>query len=311
MWEPADLAKPLFRSAGRNRPKQLRVATENFKTGRLGEAFAVLLKLGFAFTTDIKGILEERFESEEDPEECAKAMKAISEFRALTLTTYRDWKERLIKRFGKEVMKSCKQAVLIDQEVLRLKPGEKKEKHKALVLMRAIENGDPDWRDRLQDWPQECKDAYRIGFQKVCERWLQIRKDVLREGPCHKGTIDILYFEPCHERWRIVKLKGTELYRPEILFEEIKSWLQSDVYDTLQWEIFDEDGPVDINSQRDPRDGERYIVLSQEVTQERRELMNARFKKFLAETRWRRLKSRYKIEISEDDREWGFEPVEA
>jgi hypothetical protein len=140
---------------------------------------------------------------------------------------------------------------------------------------------------------------------------LQIRKDLLREDPCRKGTIDVLYFEPCHERWRIITLKCTEPYRPEILFEEVKSWLQSDVYDTSQWEIIDEDGIVDINSQRDPRNGERYAILSQEVTQEMRELMDARFKKFLAETRWRRLKSRYEIEVYEDDRECGFESVKA
>jgi hypothetical protein len=34
-------------------------------------------------------------------------------------------------------------------------------------------------------------------------------------------------------------------------------------------------------------------------------------KKFLAETRWRRLKSRYEIEIFEEDQECGFESVEA
>jgi hypothetical protein len=170
MWEPTDLAKPLFRSAGRNRSKQLRLATEKIKTSKLGEAFAILMRLGFAFTTDIKEILQERFEKEEDPEECAQAMKAISEFRPLALTTYRHWKDRLIERSGKEVMKSCKRAVLINQEVLRLKTPEKREKHKALVLMRAIENGDPDWRDRLQDWLQESKEAYRIGFQDVYEQ---------------------------------------------------------------------------------------------------------------------------------------------
>jgi hypothetical protein len=141
MWEPADLAKTLFRSAGRNRCKQLKVTTEKTKTGKLGEAFAILLKLGFGFTTDTKGILQERFETEEDPEECAVAMSAISEFRPLTIATYREWKERLTERSGKEVMKSCKQAVLIDQEVLRLKPLERREKHRGLLLMRAIEKG--------------------------------------------------------------------------------------------------------------------------------------------------------------------------
>jgi hypothetical protein len=96
-----------------------------------------------------------------------------------------------------------------------------------------------------------------------------------------------------------------------VLFEEIKSWLQNDVYDTSEWEIFDEDGKVDINPQREPRDGERYIVLSPEVSEELRGSMNARFKKFLQTTRWRRIKSRYKIELFEEQAQIrGFETVE-
>jgi hypothetical protein len=57
-----------------------------------------------------------------------------------------------------------------------------------------------------------------------------------------------------------------------------------------------------------PRDGERYVVLSQEVDQERRALMEARFKKFLQATRWRRIKSRYKIEVFQEDLEGRLEP---
>jgi hypothetical protein len=33
MWEPSDLAKAPFRSTGRNRRRQLKVATERFETG--------------------------------------------------------------------------------------------------------------------------------------------------------------------------------------------------------------------------------------------------------------------------------------
>jgi hypothetical protein len=106
-------------------------------------------------------------EEETNPEECTKSLKAIGEHRTVTLMAYRDWKKRLEMRFGKEVMKSCKHAVLIDQELVQLKAEEKKKMHTALSLIRAIENGDLDWRDRIQDWPQEAKEAYRIGFQEV------------------------------------------------------------------------------------------------------------------------------------------------
>jgi hypothetical protein len=82
-----------------------------------------------------------------------------------------------------------------------------------------------------------------------------------------------------------------------VLFEEVASWLQNDVYDISSWEIYDEEGKVDIENQREARDGERYIVLSSEVSEELRESTKARFKKFLQATRWRRIKSRHKIEV--------------
>jgi hypothetical protein len=300
MWGPQTLAKPLFRSAGRFRPKQLKAATEPVRTGELGEFFATLIALGFTFTTDIRDILEERFRSEEDPSECIRALKAIGDLRTFPLPTYHDWKPMLTQRFGADTVKTCKIGVQIDQELTKREQVERREKHQALTLMRSIEQGDPGWHSRLDEWLQKVKESYRIGFQKVYDRWLQIRKNMLRDGTCRKGTIEILFHEPCGNYWRIVKLKFTEPYRPEVLFEEIKSWLQNDVYDTSEWEIFDEDGKVDTTSQRGPREGERYIVLSPEVSEELRGLMNARFKKFLQTTRWRRIKSRYKIEVFEE-----------
>jgi hypothetical protein len=84
---------------------------------------------------------------------------------------------------------------------------------------------------------------------------------------------------------------------PGSAFEEVKSWLQNDVYDTSDWEMFDEEGGVDISSQRDPRDGERYVLLSSEGSADLRDSMETRFKKFLQTTRWRRLKSRQRLKF--------------
>jgi hypothetical protein len=164
----------------------LREATERFETGRLGEAIAILLKLGFVFTTHVRAILEQRLEEETNPEKCAKALRAIGERQTVTLMAYRDRKKRLEERFWKEVMKPCKQAVIIDREVTQLEPEVRKEKHQASLLMKAIEDGDPDWKDRLQDWRQEAKESYRILFQKVYQEWLKCRQDLLREEPCRK-----------------------------------------------------------------------------------------------------------------------------
>jgi hypothetical protein len=285
MWDPQTLAKPLFRSAGRSRPKQLRAATEMVRTGELGEFFATLIALGFEFTTDFKEILEERLHSEQEPAECFRALKAIGEFRTLSITAYREWKSLLIQRFGEDVAKTCKIGLQIDQELTKRIHLERREKHEALILMHSIENNDPGWHNRLDSWLHEVRESYRIGFQNVYEHWLQIRKNMLREGPCQKGTIETLFYEPCGNRWRISKLKCTAPYHPKMLFEEVASWLQNDVYDASGWEIYDEEGKVDIDTQREPRDGERYVILSPEVSEELKGSMNARFKKFLQATR--------------------------
>jgi hypothetical protein len=88
-----------------------------------------------------------------------------------------------------------------------------------------------------------------------------------------------------------------------MLFEEVASWLQNDFYDFSSWEIYDQDGEVDIDSQHDPRDGERYITFSPEVSEELKGTMETRFTKFLQATRWRRIKSRYKIEVFQEQPE--------
>jgi hypothetical protein len=53
-WEAQDLRKALARSAGRNRPKILEAVTDKFQMGELGDMFAIFLRLGFVFTTEIK-----------------------------------------------------------------------------------------------------------------------------------------------------------------------------------------------------------------------------------------------------------------
>jgi hypothetical protein len=220
----------------------------------------------------------------------------------------------LIQRLGEEVAKTCKIGLRIDQEIYKPPQVERREKHEALLLMRAITDCDPKWRNKIDSWLFRVQDSYRKGFQNIYDQWLQIRKNMLRDGPCQKGTIDTLFYEPCGNRWRISKLKCTAPYHPRMLFEEVASWLQNDYHDFSSWEIYDEDGKVDIDSQRDPRDGERFYILSPDVSEEMRISMDARFKKFLQVTRWRRIKSKYKIEVFQEDlilqtEEPGFESV--
>jgi hypothetical protein len=96
-------------------------------------------------------------------------------------------------------------------------------KHEALLIMRAIEAADADWRDRIQSWLAEAKEAYRIGFQKVYESWLSIRKVRLKTEPDQIGTVDIMFDDPLRGNWQIISVKTRGPYRPEVLFSEIKS----------------------------------------------------------------------------------------
>jgi hypothetical protein len=161
IWKPEKLAKPLFGSAGRNRPKQLRAATEDIQTAELGNFFGTLIKLGFVFTTHIKEILEERFQRDENPEQCAKALQALHDLRPVSLSTFQEWKQILNEIFGAETMKTFKIAAMIDQEVVKQKPPVRREKHEALVLMRAIEKGDPGWRNH--DGVRESLESLEAG----------------------------------------------------------------------------------------------------------------------------------------------------
>jgi hypothetical protein len=66
-----------------------------------------------------------------------------------------------------------------------------------------------------------------------------------------------------------------------------------------QWKMLDEDGFVQGCDLRDPRDGERYVVLLQDVEEEQKAKVEAKIKKFIAETGWRRHKSRYTVKMVE------------
>jgi hypothetical protein len=68
---------------------------------------AILFRVGFVFTTEIRDILENRFQEDPDPKECVRAMMAIKEHGTLTLSKFMAWKSLLKERFGNEVFKTC------------------------------------------------------------------------------------------------------------------------------------------------------------------------------------------------------------
>jgi hypothetical protein len=157
-------------------------------------------------------------------------------------------------------------------------------------------------------------------FKKVYQEWSQIRGIPLRTEPCQKWTIEIMYDDTISGQWKVIALKCTEPYRPEVLFDEVKTWIRREGGWSLRGDecrqIRDEDGLVDRGDLRNPREGERYAISLQTFDEIRRLEVEARIKKFIAETRWRRLKSRYKIETVEIESVQGppkikFESVEA
>jgi hypothetical protein len=116
--------------------------------------------------------------------------------------------------------------------------------------------------------------------------------------------------DPFGEEWTVIESKCTNSYHPEILFEEVQTWVRKVCgryvrRDELRyWHILDEEGLIGIEEQRDPRDGERYAIVLQAQNEEedaelkwRPEDPGGRIQGFIKQTRWRRLESRYKIEV--------------
>jgi hypothetical protein len=67
---------------------------------------------------------------------------------------------------------------------------------------------------------------------------------------------------PFGTEWTIIELRCTNPYHPEILLEEVQSWLKKlcnlevKKEELRYWHIWDEDGQVQLGDQRSPRDGE-------------------------------------------------------
>jgi hypothetical protein len=169
--------------------------------------------------------------------------------------------------------------------------------------MRAMESGDPKWRDKVDAWLAEVIESYRIGFQNVHQEWLQWRQQLHRAEPSGRGTIEILCNNPFGEEWTVIELQWTNPYHPEILCEEVQSWLKracgNEVRkeDVRYWHIWDEEWQVDGSQEREPRDGERYAILRRAEGEdiEQRAMPGhprSRVQDFVKRTRWRRLKSR-------------------
>jgi hypothetical protein len=302
-WDKKDLKKDLFRSAKYHR--NLNMITRGKPTGTIGLTFAKLVRIGFVFTTEIKITLSDRLTSDTDPAECIKALNALQEHRALELETFKAWEDIVRTRFGQEIFKTVKKSLNIDQELV-CKEKISRSKHDAILLLRAIQAEDPHWRDRVQQWLAEAKEDYRKGFEKIYEEWISIRENNRKTEPDQVGTIDILFQDPLKGRWQFLTRKSRGPYHPEICFAEIKSWLKSHGGWNLRgdecWQIRDEDVPVDRNELRNPRDGERFVVLLQEVPEDTKERAEATIQKFIAVTRWRRIKSKYlKISYVEEE----------
>jgi hypothetical protein len=295
-WDRKDLKRDLFRSAKHHR--NLNMITRGKPTGIIGLTFAKLVRIGFVFTTEIKITLSDRLTSDTDtdPAECIKALNALQEHRALELETFGAWEDIVRTRFGQEIFKTMKKSLMIDQEVVH-KEKISRTKHDVILLLRAIQAEDPKWRDRVQDWLADAKEDYRKGFEKICKEWISIRESNRKTEPDRVGTIDILFQDPLKGRWQFLTRKSRGPYHPEICFAEIKSWLKSHGGWNLRgdecWQIRDEDGPVDRNELRNPRDGERFVVLLQEIPEDVKAKVESTIRKSIAVTRWRRIKSKY------------------
>jgi hypothetical protein len=270
-----------------------------------------LLKLGFLDTMDIRDTLAKRIQEESDLDECVKGLRALEERGTIPWPVFKEWKDRIQERFGAEETKEkLKEIAQREEEEPRLDPVTLNPKREALMIIRAIESGDPQWRDKVEAWLAEVKEAYRIGFQNLYDEWIRWREKLRKTEPCEKGTIEILCNNPFKEELKVIELKCTSPYHPEMLFEEVRTWLKGscgrevDEGELRYWHIWDEEGLVDPKAGRDPRYGERYVIVLQareseeDVEQKcRPDDPGAGIQRFIERTRWRRLKSQYKLEI--------------
>jgi hypothetical protein len=117
---------------------------------------------------------------------------------------------------------------------------------------------------------------------------------------------------PFTNDWKIIPLKCTEAYKPEVLLKEVLSWIQKDFGIVLNeealeyWHIWDDDGQVDPTAIREPIDGKRFAILLQLPGEDTdvEEDLDSRDKKdpifiLSKQSKWRCLKSQYKVEIVE------------
>jgi hypothetical protein len=144
------------------------------------------------------------------------------------------------------------------------------------------------------------------------ESWEKVRKIRLKESLDQSGTIEILCNNPFIDDWKIIPLKCSEPCKPGVLLKEVLSWIQQDFGTTMNeqalayWHIWDENGRVNLSMLREPIDPERFVILLHlpESDSDMEEEIDPRDSRdptyrFTRHTRWRRLKSRYKVDIVE------------
>jgi hypothetical protein len=152
------------------------------------------------------------------------------------------------------------------------------------------------------------KEAYRESFDLLEAKWIEWRQKRLRASPRQYGTIEIICNDPRGGKWKLFGFRSTAPYRPEILWSEIQSWLKDCSLEDLEyWHIWDEEGPVNPDEPRPPKDGERFVIPLQakgspEDIEQKVDPRNpeSSVQKFIKRTRWRRKKSDYDVGIQDD-----------
>jgi hypothetical protein len=114
----------------------------------------------------------------------------------------------------------------------------------------------------------KAKEAYQERFLLLQQQWIEWWQKRLRKEPRNEGTIEFICNNPHGDRLRITNVRSTAPYHPEILWNEIQSWLKELQVETDRevlsyWYIWDEDGLVDPQVLRQPVDVERFVILLQ------------------------------------------------
>jgi hypothetical protein len=147
----------LRRAAGRRPMPKIQIAPERFTLSNLVKTFTTLRNLGLECVTNAEVILDDRFEKDESPAECVKALEILEDQRLCGVDKFRSSYYLVGRRFERDELREVEKRM--DEEAPKEKP-KVRDKGFVLRLRREIEDQRPGWKKKIDEWLIEAKQMY-------------------------------------------------------------------------------------------------------------------------------------------------------